>query len=192
MRYILSSFIFISILLCVGCSDKKPVEEKLSEVKIIKPVVKIQNDFIITDIDNRSTTITLIDKKIKVKKVSQPIIAINIFANWSSPSRGLLPYLSDLQQKYPKDLFMISILANSDMNSTQLRDFMKQHGASHFISNSKDSDKLSLRLVSMLEIGENYPIPLTIIFKNGEYNMHFIGATPIEMITSDIEQLRRK
>ena len=196
MRYVFHTLIVAYILLWTGCSDKKssydPMDKNHTDINTNKIVQKIQNDFVIRDIDNRSTTISFIGKKIKIKKVVQPIIAINIFANWSAPSRGMIPYLSALQQKYSKDLFVISILTNSDMNNTELRTFMKKHSASHFISNTSQNNELSLRLVSLLGLGDDYPIPLTIIFKNGEYNTHYIGATPIEMISSDIEQLRRK
>jgi hypothetical protein len=104
----------------------------------------------------------------------------------------MIPYLNTLQKKYTKDIFVIGIPANSDSNSTQLRDFMKRYSSSYFISNSPDNNELASRLASLLKLKENFPIPITIVFRDGEYNTHYVGATPIEMIKSDIEQLKRR
>ena len=99
----------------------------------------------------------------------------------------MIPYLDSLQKSYPKALFVVGILANSDKSPKHLRKFMKTHHASYFISNSPDNDALAKRLADFLKLGENYPVPITLLFKNGEYTMHYIGATPIEMIKADIE-----
>jgi len=104
----------------------------------------------------------------------------------------MIPYLDALQKRYPKELFVIGIVANSDITNTALREFMKQQNASYFISNGTENDQLAEALAQFVKEGKDYPIPLTILFKNGQYTMHYVGATPIEMIKADIEQLRRK
>ena len=104
----------------------------------------------------------------------------------------MIPYLNDLQQEYQKDLFVIGILANSDMDNAGLREFMKEHAVSYFISNSDDNDELARRIANSLMLDDNYPVPLTVVIKDGEYKVYYVGATPAEMIKSDIEQLRMR
>jgi len=146
----------------------------------------------IVDIDQRKTTVTVKEGTVTVAKVTQPLVLINLFAPWSPPSCGMIPYLDALQKRYPKELFVISIVVNSDMTDTQLRDFMKQQNASYFISNGVENDMLAQALTALAKQGKDYPIPLTLLFENGNYIRDYIGATPIEMLKADIEQLRRK
>ncbi len=192
MRLFTSFFIIASISLWTGCSDKDSDTSITQTEHPSKPLPKPKTTFHITDIDHRSTTISMVENHIHIAKVTQPLIMLNIFATWSPPSCGMIPYLDALQKRYPKELFVIGIVANSDINNSDLRAFMKTHNASYFISNSQENDTLAHKLAGLLKLEENYPVPLTILFKNGEYTMHYVGATPIEMIKADIEQLRSK
>ncbi|NKQ40341.1 MAG: hypothetical protein HF962_02080 [Sulfurovum sp.] len=190
MRYIFY-VIISSVFLWTGCGDKDTHKQETEDSQA-QVETKIQNTFRITDIDQRSTTISIKNAQVKIAKVTQDIVLVNIFSEWSAPSSGMIPYLDSLQKKYPKDLFVIGLVANSDMDNKQLRNFMKKNNASYFISNSHENDKLAGALVKFLNLDSNYPIPLTILFKNGKYSRHYIGATPIEMIRADIEQLKKK
>jgi len=192
MRSLSLLFMLVSLYLWTGCSDKP--SDGISTTKPMLPTEspRPQTDFRITDIDQRSTLLTFKNNKLTVAKVAQPIILVHLFASWSAPSCGMIPYLDTLQKSYPKTVFVIGIIANSRHSEKSLRRFMKKHHASYFISNSPDNDKLAQRLAHFLKLGDNYPVPITLLFKNGVYTMHYVGATPIEMIKADIEQLRRQ
>lgn len=195
MQFIPYLIIIASISIWLGCSSSNSDTTRSKETKVTTkkiaptPKVKDQNHFKIIDIDNRSTLVSFEDTMLKVARVTQPIVMLNIFAEWSPPSCGMIPYLDSLQKRYPKDLFVIGVVTNSDITNKNLRTFMKKYNASYFISNSRDNDKLAKRISSLLGLDENFPIPLTVLFKNGKYNRHYIGATPIEMLMVDIEQL---
>jgi len=191
MRSIFYLLIIASLSLWTGCSDKDSNNAETEEQNQTNVLPRSPSRFTITDIDKRSTTVSIDQHRLAVAKIRQPIVMINLFAPWSPPSCGMIPYLDALQKKYPKELFVISIVVNSTMTDQDLREFMKKQNASYFISNGRDNDALGLRLAHFLKLKNNYPIPLTILFKNGEYNRHYIGATPIEMINADIAQLRR-
>ena len=192
MRSLFSLFIIASLYLWTGCSDKASDTSETKQQVPSKEISQLRSRFKITDIDQRATTITFENNTLQVAKVVQPIVLIHLFASWSAPSCGMLPYLDSLQRSYPKALFVVGIMVNSNNDPKYLRRFMKTHHASYFISNSPDNDALAQRLTDFLKLGKNYPVPLTILFKNGEYTMHYVGATPIEMIKADIEQLRSK
>ena len=192
MRYIFYLLIIASISLWTGCGDADSAAPKIKEHNQSKPPPLEQSRFVITDIDKRSTTVSVDSHHLGVAKITQPIVMINLFAPWSPPSCGMVPYLDALQKKYSKELFVISIIVSSDITDNDLRALMKKQNASYFISNGQDNNTLAQRLVRLLKLGEDYPVPLTILFKNGEYTTHYIGATPIEMIKADIEQLRRQ
>jgi len=192
MRSLFSLFIIASLYLWTGCSDKASDTSETKQQVPSKEISQLRSRFKITDIDQRATTITFENNTLQVAKVVQPIVLIHLFASWSAPSCGMLPYLDSLQRSYPKALFVVGIMVNSNNDPKYLRRFMKTHHASYFISNSPDNDALAQRLADFLKLGKNYPVPLTILFKNGEYTMHYVGATPIEMIKADIEQLRSK
>ena len=188
MKYLAYMLVVSLFLLIVGCDSKESIP-KSSEVVTTKPEIY---RFEISDIDRRRATVTIEDGELNITKVKQSIVVLNIFASWSPACRGLLPYLGDLQQRYSKEVFIVGVAVNSDLSDESLREFMNRYKLKYFISNSKDNSKLASTLVKLLNIDSNYPIPLTVIFENGLYITHYIGATPVEMIRSDIEQLRRR
>jgi len=191
MKYLAYMLIVSLFLLTVGC-DNKDSSSKSSEVNTTKTVKPKIYRFEISDIDKRRATISIEDGELNITKVKQSIVILNIFASWSPACRGLLAYLGDLQQSYSKDMFVVGVMVNSSMTDESLRAFMNRYKIKYFISNSSDNDKLASTLVKLLNIDSNYPIPLTVVFEDGLYVTHYIGATPIEMIRSDIEQLRRR
>ncbi len=191
MRSLSWLFIIASLCLWTGCSDTSSEDARTTSPVQPTAPVKPQSRFTITDIDQRSTVLTFENNQLRVAKVAQPIILVHLFASWSAPSCGMIPYLDSLQKAYPKTLFVIGIMLNSSHDAKSLRTFMQTQHASYFIASSPDNDLLAQQLAHFLKQGDNYPVPLTLLFKNGVYTMHYVGATPIEMIRADIEQLRR-
>jgi len=178
----------------MGCDDKhqeRPSKQQHDHTQPSPPAPKPQKTFLLSDVDGRMTTATLKEGRLSLAKVTQKLILINLFAPWSPPSSGMVPYLNALQQQYPKDIFVIGLMVHSAMDTEKLRHYMLKQNASYFISKTPDSSALALALVKALKLPEDYPVPVTILFKDGRYTLHYIGATPMEMIQSDIEQLRR-
>ncbi len=192
MRSLFLFFIIASLALWTGCSDKTSDAAQETPQPPPSKTPEPQTSFTITDIDKRTTVVTFEHNRLHINKVAQPMLLLHLFASWSPPSCGMIPYLDTLQKSYPKTLFVVGIMVNSDNDPARLRKFMKTQHASYFISNSPDNDVLAKRLAHFLKLGDNYPVPITLLFKNGEYTTHYVGATPIEMIKADIEQLRRK
>ena len=69
---------------------------------------------------------------------------------------------------------------------------MAQQQINYFISNTKENDTFAMRLADQLQLDENFSIPLTVIYLNGEYFTHYEGAVPVEMIEYDIQQAKKQ
>ena len=195
-------WIFIFIFLLFGCGKKdkassetnstskkeKIIKKELSKATITEP--KYPKFFYIKDVDNRKSRIDIYKDRVLFHKIKQKIVVLNIFSATSPPCRGFLPYLNDLQKRNKKDIFVLGILIDKDMDSISLRKFMKRYHLSFFISNYYTNSDLVNSLLSRLKLPTIYKIPLTIIYKNGKYVIHLSGAVPPEMIKNIIDQLK--
>jgi len=196
MRFI----IWISLMIFLGtvfngCGEKK--ERKSSAVSDArKPKISPQKSrihtFRIRDVDHRSTTLEFHPDHVVFRRIRQPIVVLTFLSDWCPPCRGLLPYLGRLQKNNSRDLFVIGILVNSDLNDTRLRRFMTRYESNFFISNHPDNDLLGYFVAAKHRLGTNYPLPLTLLYKNGKYKMHISGAVPYEMLQNLIDQLRKE
>ena len=63
-----------------------------------------------------------------------------------------------------------------------------EYGADYTITNGLDNIKLSRIIASSIHVGQKFPIPLMVMYKDGKYVTHYVGAIPEEMIESDINQ----
>ena len=144
--------------------------------------------FILRDIQQNTHTLTIKDQKIVFHNIDQSIVLINFFSTWSSPLGGEAPYLSDLQEKYKKELFVAGILINDVLYDQTLKEFISKYHANYFISNSKQNDALAAKVAKELQLPSNFSTPLTVIYKGGDYYTHYEGAVPVEMINHDIQE----
>ncbi len=197
----IASVVISLVLFVAACGKEKKstppaaaVENKQNSVKTAhqeKPKAKTAL-FHIQDIDRRSTTIEIKNDRLNFKKIRQPLVLLYIFSDWCAPCRGMLPYLGDLQKKNSHDLFIIGLLVHSSGTPGQVRALMQHYHAPFFISIHPDNDALADRIVARHDLPQNYPLPLTVLYKNGKYVMHISGAVPYEMLQSLVDQLKDK
>jgi len=187
-----------AILLCsTGCENKKtdtPVKKTVTKEvpKIEKAEYMKKYTFALNDLNDSNYSISIVNKHIEISHVDQKLILLNFFATWCPPCKSEIPYLADLKKKYDGTLFIAGILVNDDPDKKTLKRFMEKYGVNYFISNSKDNDALGKLAAKRLQLGENFPIPLTILFKNGNYYSHYEGAVPVEMLEHDIKEAIHK
>jgi len=153
-------------------------------------VEKQQTFFTLTDIDNRTTTLNLENGQLRLDRVVQPYLLLHLFSTRVDLCRAMLPYLSDLQRKHSKDLFVLGIVLPERLDIPSLRRFMRQNDATFFVSGTSDNPALGRAIATMLKLGLNYPLPLTVLFHHGQYVTHYEGITPIEMIQHDLNALK--
>ena len=204
----LSTLLLSSALLffLAACSDKKPQETKTETNTTVVTVQKEENTtmpdysispeaekFVLRDIDNKRLELLLYKKNILINNIPNRLILINFFSTWCPPCKGQIPYLADLQKKYPKALFVVGVLVNdAGKEYHEIDTFIKQYGVNYFVSGIKENDLLAKALVKTLGTDENFRLPLTVLYKNGRYYTHYEGATPIEMINFDIQKALEK
>jgi len=175
--------------------SRPATETPPSAAPVITPAVSASPDsqthrFRIRDIDNRETLLAFKGNDATFRRIRQPIVIVTLLSDWCPPCRGMLPALNRLQQAERDDLFVIGILVRSDLDREGLRRFMERYGVNFFISLHPDNEALAAYLTRRLELGANYPLPLTLIFKNGKYVMNIRGAAPYEMLQTLVEQLK--
>jgi len=161
---------------------KEPISEENMTAHIPEGAI------ILNDIQQNRHIVTIGNQKMTFHDIDQSIVIINFFSTWSSPCRGEIPYLSDLQKKYKKDLFIAGILINDVLYDQTLKEFISKYHANYFISNSKQNDAFASKIAKELQLPENFSTPLTVIYKEGDYYTHYEGAVPVEMIDHDIQQ----
>jgi thiol-disulfide isomerase/thioredoxin len=145
--------------------------------------------FCLCDIKEQNHTVSVEEKQLFFKDISQPIVIIHFFSPWSLPCKAEVPYLSDLQKKYPKELFILGILLNPKDHADELGTFIQENHADYYISESKENNAFTRKILKQLHLPDIMPIPLTVIYRNGHYYRHYEGAIPIEMIEHDIKVL---
>ena len=101
----------------------------------------------------------------------------------------MIPYLSDLQKKYKHDFFTLGVLVNEPQNKNSIKTFIQEHAIDYFIATGKENSTFVKTIVKGLQLPENFSLPLTILYKEGNYYIHYEGATPIEMIEHDIQEI---
>ena len=193
-----TSFLLVAMLFFAlsGCGKKSDMEKNATLLPTDAAKTGESNvssrSFILRDIDERELNITIEGKRIQSRDFDQPLLLLNFFATWCPPCRGELPDLSQLQRKHAKNLFIVGILVNDEQNSTQLRHFMKKYGANYFISYAKANDDLAAVVIKALNLMENFPIPLSILYKDGTFYRYYEGAMPVEMMENELKQALKK
>ncbi len=188
---------FVLLIILTACGEKSASQNK-AEIKNIIDVNISQADkkepepipqtFILTDISESDLNITLYKDQIISKDINKPLVLLNLFASWSPPCKGTLSNISRLQKKYQKDLLVVGVLVNDDLNRTGVQDFMKKYDTKFYISYAKDNTSLATYITKILKLPENFPIPLSILYKDKEIFRYYIGAMPIEIMDNELKQ----
>jgi len=195
----------VILLFATGCGDqkeKKTVPEKnitacstpkevncseRNESQAGKAVTLPENSTILKSIKNETYSVMMEGNHFIINNIKQPIVLVNFFSTWCPPCRGQIPYFEDLQTKYGKALFITGILVNDDINTSKLETFYSEHHVNYFISNDTENKQVTEKMTKALKLDTNFTLPLTILYKNGDYYTHYEGPVPVEMIDHDIK-----
>ena len=165
--------------------------DETTKVEVPEPK-KSTATFTLVNTKEVNHTVTLSDQKVIFHNSEKPIVLVNLFATWCPPCIGEIPYLNDLQKKYEKELLVVGILTHDSIVQAELETFMAKNQINYFISNGTDNDAFANLLASTLDLPKNFPIPLTVMYIEGEYFTHYEGSVPVEMIEYDIQQAKKQ
>lgn len=206
-------FLSLLLLLLLGCDKKKRQEQNPFEGN---PATSEQSSVILEDLakakekaerntttlyPSKRATFTLQDQngtthsisvdngQLFFRDISQPVVIMYFFSTWSQPCKGKAPYLADLQQHFPKELFVTGILLHPHDHLAELETFRAKNRADFFISSSSENDRFATAVLEHLHLSDRLTVPLTVIYHGGHYVRHYEGAVPIEMIEHDIKRL---
>jgi thiol-disulfide isomerase/thioredoxin len=172
------------------------LEKTEKNITAVSPVLELPDakkvTFILTGTKEVNHTVTLSNQEVLFTTSEKPILLVNIFTTWCLPCIGEIPYLNDLQKKYHKELFVAGILTHETIETSALNTFISKQQINYFVSNSTNNDAFSALLANTLDLPENFSIPLTAMYVNGEYFTHYEGTVPVEMIEYDIQQAKKQ
>jgi len=143
--------------------------------------------FLLNDTHHVSYKGTMHDKTISLGGVSAPVVVFHFFATWCPPCAGEAPYLSDLQKKYAQEVFVAGVTVNDTPDET-FEQFIEQNDADYYISIADENDRFAAKMAEVLNLEGNFSLPLTVIYYQGEYLVHYEGAVPIEILDHDIQK----
>jgi len=204
--------LFIAVLFYFwGCEDKKHSSISTNNVSVqSEKVVNSKNinmidkkkkveykfeknfSFNFSDIDENNHTISVKDKKITINNSKEEVILLNFFSSKDPACKGQIPYLIDTQKKYNSKLITIGILLNSKTDKHNLKTLLETEKFNYNIYHSIKNNKFAEYLTRHFSLNKNFSLPMSILFKNGKYYVHYEGAVPIEMLEYDIKNIINK
>jgi len=183
-KILLTSLLF-STLFFYGCNDNQhhhhPVEkqEKKQVDTSLYPLQMIDN-----------TTITLKQTKegFVLKDAKEKLLLIDIYATWCPPCQAEAKVLSSLVKKYPQKLQVIGISLEENIPVEKLQTFAEVTQLTYpLATTSPTTQRVINTIITQLNIGNHFPIPLIILYKDGKVIQYYSGATEEEFIESDIK-----
>lgn len=165
-------------LLFQGCSEESGDEAMVSTA-----------EFTLSDTRGKSYTVEKRGTNFTLDAGEDKVVLFDIFATWCPPCQAEVKHLGNLQKKYGEELIIMGLTIEEDKSNAELDAFREKFkGGEYLISNKADNQELARAIASTIGVGQQFPIPLMVLYKNGEYVTHYAGATQEEIIDHDIAQ----
>ncbi len=168
-----------------GCSDTK--EETQQKASSQMNTMVAQSSFELQSLEGERFSVTKEGNNFTLKNAEGMVVLFDVFGTWCPPCRAEAPHLTRLQKKYSDSFKIIAVPVDVDPSNAMLQEWKQTYGADYSIVNSKDNRALANALAASVNAGQGFPIPLMLMFKDGNYVTHYVGAIPEEMIESDIK-----
>ena len=180
MKIVLTAI--LALLIFTGCSEKTTDEKTTKTEKIIPK--KASTGIVLQDATGQKIKVKKLENGFQFEGYEGKVVLVNFFATWCPPCKAEIPHLNNLQEKYKKDLKIISILLEENKSNEDVMNFINNNGIVFTITNSEDNFKIAK------EVGGVKSIPFMLIYdRDGKYSQHYTGAVPEEMIEADIKKV---
>ncbi|MGD9969099.1 MAG: TlpA family protein disulfide reductase [Sulfuricurvum sp.] len=165
-------------LLMTGCNKESAEEGMVSTA-----------EYSLNDTQGNSYTVEKKGTNFELDGAKDKVVLFDIFATWCPPCQAEVMHLGNLQKKYGDDLIVMGITIEDDKSNSDLDAFRaKYRGGDYRMVNKADNQEFARAIASTIGVGQNFPIPLMVLYKNGEYITHYSGATQEEIMDHDIAQ----
>jgi len=169
-----------AMLLFAACSDSAQ-EESLNGLVS-------KSSYELKDLQAKAYEVVKEGNNFSVTGLQDKVVIFDIFATWCPPCRAAAPNLAALQKKHAKDVKIIGVLIEEDKDNAYVQRFVDDYGAEYSISNAQDNRALARAIAGSTGVGQDFPIPLMVMFYKGKYINHYVGTIPEEMVETDIEK----
>lgn len=172
------NFIFLSffLLFLSGCGKEESSTNKKQDNN--------SQSFELLTTNNEIIILTKTSTGYKFSNAQSKVVILNFFTTSCKPCNIMFSHLNSLEQKYPNDIKVISILLEKSTTNEELKDFLEHYNVFVDVANGKNNFKL------LEEIGGTKNIPLFVIYdKLGLYVTNYVGAILEEMIEADLKRI---
>jgi len=146
-----------------------------------------KEQYVLTGLDKKKYVVTKELNGFSLEGAKGKVVIFDLFATWCPPCRATAPHLSALKKKYKDDLVVIGVTIQSDLPNQKLQDFRKTYGADYTLVNSPQNRLLVNAVTKSLQLGNNFPIPIMVIYKDGKLIEKYVGLVEEEFVNSDIK-----
>ncbi len=181
--------VFMIILsLFSGCEKAKDRPKQThpathTQASISKPISPPV--FTFQDINGTKVQMRLDEKTLQIS--DNPKVAILLFlTSWCPSCKAQIPELQEIKKQFGQKVRIYAFLLDRPQDP---KTFKFQEGIDFFLSTSyKENERFAKLAYERVHAPANMPIPLMIVLKDGKYFIHYIGATPLEILRIDIEK----
>ena len=164
--------LFIILIFFTACEKKQQQTTHTPTTQVQKKIAYDLMD------QNKTIKVTFGDSSFQVDGVKRVSLLL-FFASWCPGCRAEMEELDKLHKRYGQKIDIIAL--QLDDNKTQ---------APYFIShNIKINNQIADRVYTLLHLPASKPIPVMVLLKDGRYVIHYVGATPIEMVEMDLKKV---
>ena len=163
-----------------GCSNKHKKEDVSSMLST--------NEYVLTTLDKSQKIVKKEGNGFVLDGAKGKVVMFDIFATWCPPCQHEAKHLSSLQKKFKNSLVVIGLTVEDMLPNSKLKEFADKYHAKYTFVNSDQNRRLINAIATELKLGNNFPIPLMVMYKDGKLITHYVGATQEEFIESDIKR----
>jgi thiol-disulfide isomerase/thioredoxin len=180
---LLSSLLAFSLLL-TACSSDKDKENSTAKANALLA----KNQIVLTATDKKQYVLKKNNDGFILENSKAKILILDIFATWCPPCQAEASHLSSLQKKFKNEIKVIGVSIEQKIPNEKLELFAKEHKADYTLVNSSQNQRLINDIAKKLKIGNNFGIPLLVLYKDGKLLKYYQGAVEEEFIESDIKR----
>ena len=183
----ISSTLLLVSLFLGACSSEKHETQKAQENTSANSIMA-KPQYILTGLDNKQYVVEKESSGFKLEGAKGKVVIFDLFATWCPPCRATASHLSALQKKYKDDLIVIGVTIEEAIANQKLQEFRESYNANYALVNSPQNRLLVNAMARSLELGNNFPIPIMAIYKDGKLIKHYLGLVEEEFVESDIKR----